>query len=61
MTQLKTPQIRRSGGGVDVYTCLLLASFLVLAAGASLLAMKNMKHSGVGNQEGTMFKLVDKR
>ena len=62
MTQLKTPPIRRSGGTLDVYTGLLLASFLLLAAGVFLLARQNTQHSELGNRgDGGMFKLVDKR
>ena len=59
MTQLKSPPIRRTGGTMDVYTGLLLASFLVLAAGVFLLARMNTQHSGPGNQQGSMFKIVN--
>lgn len=61
MSQMKTPPIRRTGGSVDVYTGLLLAALLVLAAGVFLLARKNTQHSAQGNQSGGMFKLVDSR
>ena len=61
MTQLKTPPIRRSGGNLDIYTGLLLASLLVLAAGVLLMARKNSDHSNSGRGgSGSMFKLVDK-
>ena len=61
MSQIKTPSIRRSGGSLDVYTALLLAAFIVLSSGVVLLAMKNIDHSTVKNQNGSMFKLVDRR
>lgn len=61
MSQITTPSIRRSGGDLDVYTALLLAALIVLGAGVALLAMKNIDHSAVKNQQGSMFKLVDKR
>ncbi len=61
MSQITTPSIRRSGGNLDVYTALLLAAFIVLSSGVVLLAMKNIDHSAVKNQNGSMFKLVDKR
>lgn len=62
MTQLKTPPIRRSGGEMDVFTGLLLAAFLVLTAGVFLMARKNISHSSEGSQQnGSVFKLVDKR
>ena len=59
MSQMKTPPIRRSGGSLDVYTGLLFAALLVLAAGIFLLANKNISHSAVGNQQGGPFKLVN--
>jgi hypothetical protein len=58
MTQLKTPSIRRAGGSLDVYTGLMLAALLVLAAGTFLLARKNMEHSAAGREDGSVFKLV---
>ena len=62
MSQITTPSIRRSGGNLDVYTALLLAAFIVLGSGVVLLAMKNIEHSDAKNsQNGSMFKLVDKR
>ena len=61
MSQITTPSIRRSGGDLDVYTALLLAALIVLGAGVALLAIKNIDHSTVKNQPGSMFKLVDKR
>mgnify|MGYP005675226609 CR=1 FL=1 len=45
MSQFNTP-VRRSGGGVDVYTALLAAAFLVLAAGVFMMAQKNTEHAG---------------
>lgn len=35
--------VRRSGGDLDVYTGLLFAAFVVLAAGVVTVAMANMK------------------
>ena len=61
MSQITTPSIRRSGGDLDVYTALLLAALIVLGAGVALLAIKTIDHSTVNNQQGSMFKLVDKR
>ena len=61
MNQITTPSIRRSGGALDVYTALLLAAFIVLSAGVVLVALKNIDHSTVKNQNGSIFKLVDKR
>ena len=58
MSQLNTP-VRRAGGGLDVYTALLLVSFLVLGAGVGLMAFRNMEHSGSGNQAGGVLKLVE--
>jgi hypothetical protein len=60
MSQFNTPTPRRTGGDIDVYTGLLCAAFLVLAAGVALMAMKNMDHSKVGNDAGGMFTLVGK-
>ena len=51
MSQFNAP-VRRSGGGLDVFTGLLFAAFVVLAAGAILLAMRNMSHSVDANGEG---------
>ena len=59
MSQYNTPQVRRAGGGVDVYTGLLVVTFLVLAAGVALLAMRNTEHSSTGNQQGSFLKVVD--
>lgn len=59
MSQFNTP-VRRAGGSLDVYTGLLVVAFLVLAAGAFLLARKNMEHSAEGNSPGGMFTLVDR-
>jgi len=63
MTQFTTPTPRRAGGDIDVYTGLLCAAFLVLAAGVALMATQNMKHSESrpGSGDGGIFKLVAKR
>ncbi|MHC4219081.1 MAG: hypothetical protein ACYSU7_11570 [Planctomycetota bacterium] len=58
MSQFQTP-VRRSGGELDVYTGLLCVAFLVLLAGAILLATGNMEHSRVDGNAGGPFKLVD--
>jgi len=60
MSQFNAPPPRRTGGELDVYTGLLCAAFLVLAAGAFLMATKNMEHSKAGNTEGGLFTLVGK-
>ncbi len=58
MSQFQSP-VRRTGGELDVYTGLLCVAFLVLLAGVILLATGNMKHSRVGNDPGSPFKLVE--
>ncbi len=58
MSQFQAP-VRRAGGDLDVYTGLLCVAFLVLLAGAIVLAMNNMDHSRVGNDPGGSFKLVE--
>ena len=60
MSQFNAP-IRRADGGIDVYTGLLFVAFLFLAAGVGLLAMRNVKHSEVGNDPGGMLKLIVER
>ncbi len=60
MSQFNAP-VRRTGGGLDVFTGLLFAAFVVLATGAILLATRNMEHSGDTNGEGGgMMKMIDK-
>ena len=63
MTQFTTPTPRRAGGDLDVYTGLLCAAFLVLAAGVFLMATLNMRHSESRTDaaDGGMFTLVGKR
>ena len=58
MSQFQS-SVRRTGGELDVYTGLLCVAFLVLLAGAILLATRNMDHSRVGNDPGSPFKLVE--
>ena len=58
MSQFNVP-VRRSGGGVDVYTGMLFVAFLVLAAGVGLLAMRNTAHSKVENSPGGLVKMID--
>ena len=57
MTQFNQP-IRRSGGGLDVYTGLLLVATLVLVAGVALMAKRNMDHSKGEGQTGGVIKLM---
>jgi len=62
MTQFNTPMPRRAGGEIDVYTGLLCAAFLILAAGVFLVATANAKHSETRQNanDGSFFKLVGK-
>jgi hypothetical protein len=62
MTQFTTTIPRRASGELDVYTGLLCAAFLVLAAGAFLLASKNIQHSESRPNagDGGIFTLVPK-
>jgi hypothetical protein len=62
MTQFNAPTPRRASGDIDVYTGLLGAAMLVLAAAVFLIATANMKHSTQPNQDnGGMFTIVPKR
>jgi hypothetical protein len=61
MTQFTTPTPRRASGDLDVYTGLLCAAFLVLAIGVALMAIRNIEHSKVGNQDGGVFTIVPAR
>jgi len=54
MSQFNAP-VKRTGGGINVYTGLLAAAFLVLLFGVISLAMINMEHADGGNP----LKLVD--
>lgn len=59
MSQFNAP-VRRAGGSIDVYTGLLFASFVILAAGIFLLATANIEHSGSGTGGGGgPIKLID--
>jgi hypothetical protein len=60
MSQFNAP-VRRTGGGLDVYTGLLFVALLVLAAGVALMAMRNIEHSGDGRNPGGVLKLVQSR
>ncbi len=51
--------VRRAGGGIDVYSGLLLAAVLILIAGVLLTARANIAHTEDGGQSGGMLKLVD--
>lgn len=52
-------QVRRSGASVDVYTGLLFAAMLVLAAGAAFMMIKNIDHSATPDRDdGGPFKVV---
>ena len=59
MSQFNAP-VKRSGGGLDVYTGLLFVALLMLLAGIGLLALRNVEHSAVGNDPGGVIKLVDR-
>lgn len=62
MTQFTAPTPRRASGDIDVYTGLLGAAAIVLAAAVFLLATANIKHSASPNQDdGGMLKIVSKR
>jgi len=59
MSQFNAP-VRRAGGGVDVYTGLLAAAFIILAAGVTMMALRNIEHSADGpNASGGVITLVD--
>ena len=58
MSQFNAP-IRRSGGGIDVYTGLAFVAVLVLLAGVVVMAMRNIEHSKAGGGSGGVIKLVD--
>lgn len=60
MSQFNAP-MRRAGGDLNVYTVLAAVAAVVLLAGAVLLALKNVQHSGDGNQSGGVLTLVPKR
>lgn len=48
MSQFNAP-VKRSGGGINVYTGLLAAAVLVLLGGVIYMGMTNMKHTDTGN------------
>ena len=48
MSQFNAP-VKKSGGGINVYTGLLGAALIVLLIGVALMAMRNMEHSGESN------------
>ncbi len=62
MTQFDAPMgsVRRTGGGINVYTGLLCVAFLVLLAGVVLLMKRNSEHSAVDNRSGGPFELVER-
>ena len=57
MSQFNAP-VRRSGGGIDVYTGMLCAAFLVLVAGVVLMALRNVDHSRLDTQAGGVITLI---
>ncbi len=57
MSQFNAP-VRRAGGTLDVYTGLLFVAVLVLGAGVTLLALRNIDHSAAGGQSGGVLELV---
>lgn len=60
MTQFNAP-VKKTGGGVNVYTGLLAAAFIVLLVGVVMLAMRNIEHSKDGSKAGGVLTLVDSR
>ncbi len=60
MTQFDAPlgSVRRTGGGINVYTGLLCVAFLVLLAGVVLLMKRNSEHSAADDRSGGPFHLV---
>ena len=62
MTQFDAPMgsLRRTGGGINVYTGLLCVAFLVLLAGVVLLMKRNSEHSTVNDRSGGAFELVER-
>jgi len=59
MSQFNAP-VRRTGGGLNVYTGLLFVALVVLAAGVALLAVRNLEHSDDGSGGGVL-RLVQSR
>jgi hypothetical protein len=57
MSQFNAP-VRRSGGGLDVYTGLLLVATVVLIAGIAWVVKVNIEHSADGGSGGGPFKIV---
>ncbi len=53
MSQFNAP-VRRTGGGLDVYTGLLFAALIVLVAGVALMAARNIDHSADGGSGGVL-------
>jgi len=50
---------RRVGGELDVYTALLVIAALVLAVGVAFMAMRNMEHSRLSdNDTGGVLTLI---
>ena len=63
MTQFDTPMgpVRRTGGGINVYTGLLCVAFLVLVAGVILLIKRNTEHLAADQRAaGGPFQLVER-
>lgn len=56
MSQFNAP-VKRTGGGISVYTGLLAAALIVLLIGVGLMAKQNMDHSESSNP----LSLVDGR
>jgi hypothetical protein len=53
MSMMNAP-VRRAGGDLDVYTGLLFAAFVVLAAGVVSVAMANMRQIEASSVKGTV-------
>ena len=61
MSRFSSPVIR-SGGGMDIYTCLAGVAALVLLAGCLVLVFHNMEYSSTGSSDdGGIFKILETR
>jgi hypothetical protein len=58
MSQFNAP-VRRSGGGIDVYTGLAFVACLVLLAGVVVMSLRNVEHSKAVGDPGGIITLVE--
>ncbi len=61
MSDFNNPTTATRGGSLDVYFVLLIVAFILLAIGVFMQATANISQTSVGNQDGGMFTIVDKR